>query len=498
MTDEESRPSKVSGVMRTPDAYVLLLLVAFLAYLATWLVPPGMFETALPDGGGRERIVPGTFTLAAAPDPAPLLWTDERAGLASFLFEGLVSGSRNGATVGLMAFLLIVGGVFGIVMRTGSLDRGLTVLLKPGSGKAQNGSLIFVLFVLFSLCGAVFGLSEEAIVLTLIVVPALVRAGYDSLVGVLVTYGASQIGFATSWMNPFNVVIAQGIADVPILSGLEFRLCLWVILTTIGAAFAWRYARRVRLDPETSLAYVSDAKLRSSDNQAASLGKFTRADALILAIVALGVGWVAWGVTTQGYYLAEMAAQFFVIGAMTALAALAARFEDINAGALMEAFRLGAMQMTPAILVVAAAKGIVALLGGDLPGQFSVLNTILDTAGSLTSALPDWATAWGMFLVQAGLNLVIVSGSGQAALTMPLMAPLADLTGVSRQTAVLAFQLGDGLTNLLTPASAALMGCLAAARLDWVIWLRFIWKPLVALLAFASAAVLLAHAISYH
>jgi uncharacterized ion transporter superfamily protein YfcC len=164
----------------------------------------------------------------------------------------------------------------------------------------------------------------------------------------------------------------------------------------------------------------------------------------------------------------------------------------------VEAFRQGAMQMVPAALVVAAAKGIVSMLGGDDPGDYTILNAALNTAAGFTSALPDWAAAWGMLVVQSVLNLAIVSGSGQAALTMPLMAPLADLSGVTRQTAVLAFQFGDGFTNMMTPASAALMGSLAAARLDWVTWLRFLWKPLGVLMVMSSLAVLVAHATGYH
>jgi uncharacterized ion transporter superfamily protein YfcC len=210
-----------------------------------------------------------------------------------------------------------------------------------------------------------------------------------------------------------------------------------------------------------------------------------------------GVGWVGWGVTTQGYYLAEMAGQFFVIGVIAALIGRVFRLNNVDSNDLVGAFRDGALQMTPAILVVAAAKGIVALLGGDNPAVDSVLNAALHQASLLTAQLPDAATAWGMYVIQSAINLVVVSGSGQAALTMPLMAPLADLSGVTRQTAVLAFQLGDGMTNLITPASAALMGCLAAARLDWVTWVRFIWRPLLGLMVLCSASVLLAHAIGY-
>lgn len=484
---------------RAPDSYLILLALALLAYAATWFVVPGRFDVTEPPGGGRAQVVAGTFVAAAQPEPAPLLWSDSHAGLAGFLFEGLVSGDRYSATVGLMAFIFIIGGAFGIILKVGSMERALHAVMRKQGGAAtsHNDFLPAALFVAFSLGGAIFGMSEEAIVFTLIVAPALVRAGYDSITAVVCVYGATQVGFGASWMNPFSLVIAQGIADLPILSGMTFRIVMWTVFTGIGALYVWRYARSVRINPQRSLAFGSDSAMREESGRAIDPGKVSFGDSLILLGVAAGVGWVAWGVTTQGYYLAELAGQFFVIGLGAAGIARLFKLNGLDSNNLVDAFRDGAMQMTPAILVVAAAKGIMAILGGSDPGTDSVLNAGLNEAAVLTAALPDWAAAWGMYVFQSVLNVVIVSGSGQAALTMPLMAPLADLSGVTRQTAVLAFQLGDGITNMITPASAALMGCLAAARLDWVTWLRFIWKPMLALTVLCSAAVLIAQGIGY-
>lgn len=496
MTQAAAPPT--AGKSRTPDAYLILLALALLAYAATWFLIPGRFEVAAVDGG-RAQVVAGSFQAAAAPAPAPLLWGEERAGLAGFLFEGLVSGDRYGATIGLMAFLLITGGAFGVIMRTGAMERALHALLYEKSGDAKPGNDLIpaFLFVAFSLGGAVFGMGEEAIVFVLIVTPALLRSGYDSITAVVCTYAATQVGFATSWMNPFSLVIAQGISDLPVLSGLWFRVAAWSVFTAVGAAYIWRYACHVRLQPERSLAFGNDARTRAAAMDAKTDGRLGVGDWLVLGAVAIGIGWVAWGVTTQGYYLAEMSGQFFLVAVFAAVVARVFGLNALDGNDLVEAFRVGAMQMTPAVLVVAAAKGIVAMLGGDNPAQFTVLNTVLEAAAGATATLPEWASAWGMLVVQSVLNLVIVSGSGQAALTMPLMAPLADLSGVTRQTAVLAFQFGDGFTNMLTPASAALMGSLAAARLDWVTWLRYVWKPLTAIMVMSSAAVLLAHAIGY-
>lgn len=215
----------------------------------------------------------------------------------------------------------------------------------------------------------------------------------------------------------------------------------------------------------------------------------------MLLVLLAGVAWVAWGVTMRGYYLPEIAAQFFAVGIATVAIARIGCVASVTE--LMEAFRDGAAQLLPAALIVGAAKGIMLILGGDDPASPSLLNALLNGLGRVTAAVPDWLTAWAMYLVQSVFNFFVASGSGQASITMPIMAPLADLSGVTRQTAVLAFQLGDGFTNLIIPTSAALMACLAAARVGYGEWLAFIWKPVLGLVAMASIVMLLAHAGGY-
>ena len=481
------------------DTFLILLGFAVLAFVASWLVPKGVFDVvASAASGARPTIDPASFRLVpdAQAGGAPLFGAGGEIGFLNFLFEGLVTGDRNAATVGLMAFLLIVGGAFGIVMKTGALERALRRLM--AQGEAGKTWLIPLLFVLFSLGGAVFGMGEEAVVFVLILAPVLVRTGYDSLTAVVVTYVATQVGFATSWMNPFSLVIAQGIAGVPILSGMGLRLVMWGVFTLAAAAIAWRYAEWIKARPERSLTHALDTTLyRTPDELSTVQETVRREDWLILAMVAVVIVWVAWGVTSQGYFLAEIAGQFLALGLVVGILALAFRSPGVTANGLSEAFRDGAMQMTPAVIVVAIAKGIVLLMGGDDPTRPSVINTLLDTVGAWASVLPDWGSALGMLGFQSVLNLFVASGSGQAALTMPLMAPLGDISGVTRQTTVLAFQLGDGLTNIVCPASAALMGSLAAARIGWATWLRFIWKPVLALLALAAVFVVVAQLIGY-
>ncbi|MBX7526490.1 putative basic amino acid antiporter YfcC [Qipengyuania vesicularis] len=487
MADRESDKAEGAAdastrVWRMPDTLLIMFVLAVLAWAATFVFIPGQFDVA----GDPARIVPGSFQAASGTMPAPVLGDEDRAGFLDFFYAGLVTGDRYSPTVGLMAFIIVLGGVFGMIMRTRAIDAALQASL-PG-GKAQGETLILLLFVSFSLGGAVFGLSEEAIALTLILAPSLSRAGYDSITALLVCLCASQIGFATSWMNPFSVVIAQSISGLPPMSGMGPRVAIWASFTVLGALFTWHYARRVRLGIRPAVGKIAD----TSDKGA--IDKFRLAHLSVLATLLAGVAWVAWGVTTRGYYLPEIAAQFFAVGMVTAVIAYLGKLEGGSTGEMMEAFREGAAQLLPAALIVGAAKGIMLLLGGDSPTSVSLLNALLNGLANLTAAVPDWMTAWAMYLAQSIFNFAVSSGSGQASITMPIMAPLADLSGVTRQTAVLAFQLGDGFTNLVVPTSATLMGCLAAARVSYGQWLAFFWKPMVALFVLASAVMLIAHA----
>jgi len=482
MTDQvEPGAGPAARRWQMPDTLLILFALACLAWAATWIFTPGAFAVA----GDPARIVPGSFTPAPAPIPAPLMGDAARTGFIDFLFAGLVTGDRNSASVGLMAFIIVLGGVFGMVMKTGAIDAALQAAL-PG-GRARNETLVVSLFVAFSLAGAVFGLSEEAIALTLLLAPALSRAGYDSITAMLVCYGASQIGFATSWMNPFSVIIAQSIAGLAPMSGLELRAVLWAFYTLVAALFTWRYARAVRLGRRAPVGALDGAAANTV------IPALSSAHVLVLLTVLAGVGWVAWGVTMRGYFLPEIAAQFFAIGIVTVIIAQAGRIAGAGVGEMMDAFRDGAAQLLPAALVVGAAKGIILILGGDDPAKASLLNSLLDTFGTITAAMPEWLTAWAMYIVQSLFNFFVASGSGQASITMPIMAPLADISGVSRQTAVLAFQLGDGLTNLVIPTSAVLMACLAAARVSYGTWLAFIWRPMLGLIVMSSGVMIAAH-----
>ncbi len=459
---------------RTPDTLLILLGLALLLGALSFIIPPGNYQVDTGPDGETLPVELSSFQLSdEGPQGTPIFSADhDNVGFLNVAFEGLTSGSRASAAIGIIAFLLVIGGAFGIIMKSGCVDRGVRALI----GRTEKDPILILplLFFMFSLGGAIFGMSEETIAFVLVLAPIIVRLGYDGITAVLVTFVASRVGFASSWMNPFNVGIAQGIADVPMLSGAPLRIVMWVTFTLVGMLFVVWYARRVRANPEGSPTWATDQAFRDSAIPAQSASEFSRRDALALLVMAAGIGWVIWGVTAQQYYIPEIGAQFFTIGLAVGALYLFPGRHRMRANVQAQAFRDGAAGLVPAVLVIGMASGLVLLLGGTDPSQPSAMNSILFALASGLAHLPELVSAWLMFFVQSLINFMVPSGSGQAALTMPLMAPLGDLVGIQRQVTVLCFQLGDSLTNLIIPTSATLMGVLGAARIDWAIWARWI------------------------
>lgn len=489
-----------------PDTLILIFIVGIFAAVLTYLIPAGHFDsqqvTYMVDGAEKTRTVIDPSSFAYATDESgdlvynkiSLFASGGGIGLMNFPFEGLVSGSKWGSAIGVIMFMLVIGGAFGVVMRTGTIDNGILRLIDKTKG--NEALFIPALFILFSLGGAVFGMGEEAVAFAIIIVPLMVRLGYDGITTVMVTYVATQIGFATSWMNPFSVAIAQGIAGIPVLSGMTVRMGLWVAFTLIGMLFTMAYAARIKANPELSYSRRTDAFFRKQElSETAS--RWNIGDTLVMLTVLAATIWVIWGVVLHAWYIPEIASQFFTMGFVVAIIGTIFRLNGMTLNEAAGAFKEGASVMLAPALLVGCAKGVLLMLGGGATDEASVLNSILNSAGGLISGLPDMAAAWLMYVFQAVFNFFVTSGSGQAALTMPLLAPLSDIAGISRQVAVLAFQLGDGFTNVIVPTSAPLMATLGVCRIDWGDWARFCWRFMLLLFTLASITVVGAHLMGF-
>ncbi|WXS14392.1 putative basic amino acid antiporter YfcC [Salmonella enterica subsp. enterica serovar Infantis] len=500
--------SKTARKWAMPDTLVIIFFVAILTSIATWVVPVGMFDSQevqyQVDGQTKTRKVvdPHSFRIVtneageAQYHRVQFFTTgDERPGLMNFPFEGLTSGSKFGTAVGIIMFMLVIGGAFGIVMRTGTVDNGILALIRHTRG--NEVLFIPVLFVLFSLGGAVFGMGEEAVAFAIIIAPLMVRLGYDSITTVLVTYIATQIGFASSWMNPFCVVVAQGIAGVPVLSGSGLRIVVWIVATLIGLVFTLVYASRVKKNPLLSRVHESDRYFREQQDEVVQR-PFTFGDWLVLLVRDRRNDLGRLGVIVHAWFIPEIASQFFTMGVVIGLIGVIFRLNGMTINVMASSFTEGARMMIAPALLVGFAKGILLLVGNGEAGEPSVLNTLLNSIAHGISGLNNAIAAWFMLLFQAVFNFFVTSGSGQAALTMPLLAPLGDLVGVNRQVTVLAFQFGDGFSHIIYPTSASLMATLGVCRVDFRNWLKVGASLLGLLFIMSSVVVIGAQMMGYH
>jgi uncharacterized ion transporter superfamily protein YfcC len=416
-------------------------------------------------------------------------------GFMNYIFEGLVTGDKYGSAVGIVALILVVGGSFGIIMKTGAIDAGIYAFIRKTKGLERLA--LPMLFFVFSLGGATFGMSEEVIPFAMIMVPFVIALGYDSIVAVTVTYVASQVGNASSWMSPFSVAVAQGIAGIPVLSGATFRLIMWFLITGLSAAYMMFYAEKIRKKPELSAVYETDEYFRNRlENTNDEEMKFTLGHKFILLEMLAVLIWIIWGVTAKAYYIPEIASQFFVMGFVAGIIAVIFKLNNMTINDMASSFQGGVADLAGTAIVVGMAKGILLILGGSNANVASALNTVLYSIGNALNGVPAAIAAWSMYIFQSLFNLVVTSNSGQAALTMPIMAPLSDIVGVSRQIAVLAYQLGAGFVDAFTPVSASLIGVLGVARIDWSKWAKYQIKMQAFFFLLGTVAIILAVSIN--
>ena len=448
---------------KIPHTFTIVFALIVLAAVLTWFVPAGEYVRHEVDG--REVVVNDSYHRV---DAAPQTWQ---------VFSALFNGFCDKADI--IVFILMVGGAFWILNNSHAIDVGVMAFLRQVKKLNRYGWLrrigveniiIVLVMLMFSVFGAVFGMSEETIAFVVVFIPLAIQMGYDSIVGLCMCYMAAHIGFAGAILNPFTIGIAQGIAGLPLFSGLEYRLFCWAVLTLIGIVFVLWYAHRVKVKPERSPVYRLDDYWRQRQADSAD-ARLTTRQALILALLLATIVALVVGVLALGWYIAEIAALFFAMGIIAGL------LDRQNADSIARLFLEGCKDILSAALVVGLASGIIFILRDG-----KVIDTILYALTRSLAQTGDVASVGVMYAFQTLLNVVMPSGSAKAALTMPIMAQFADLIEVSRQTTVLAFQFGDGFTNMLTPTSGVLIGCLGVARIPYGVWLKWVWKFILALI----------------
>lgn len=496
-----------------PDAYIVLFVLIIAAFLLTYIVPAGYFEVQeekyMENGMEKTRTLvdPESFKFLLDDEGAPeylkaKIFTDyyetENTGLLNTMHNGFVNGGLDG-TAGMIAFILIIGGSFAILIRTGAIDAGIWSVLKRMNGK--DFFLIPVVMILFSLGGAVLGLGEELIPFAMILMPLMVRLGYDSMTVMLTVYCSMMIGFATSWMNPFTLLIAQGIAGVPLMSGAALRISLYLAVEIGLFIYICIRVRRHKARPELAMTYEHDEKhFRQGGAVSAEEmenSRFTLGHGVVMLVFLAFFVWIFWGIIKNGWYIPQISAQFFGMGIGCGIVGVAFRLNNMRINDIATSFKQGVADLVPVVMILALAKGVTLILGGVDNSVPTVLNTILYYGGETLSGIPGVLAAWGMYIFQSMFTFLVCSGPAQAAISMPIMAPLADLLGVSRQSACLAFQMGDGFCNMINPTSALLMAYLGILKLDFTKWVKFQWKMQLALIGAGTFAMVTATLIGY-
>ncbi|MGO2243003.1 MAG: YfcC family protein [Halomonas sp.] len=460
--------------LKLPHIYIILLTCIGLAALATHFITAGEY-TRIPGPGGRPVIDPGSFHTVVA---SPANFMD----LMLAIPRGLIGSAQ------IVFFVLIVGGAFAVLRRTGLIELGVENLSRRFASRRLL--LIPTLMIVFALLASFIGVPELSMVYVPILLPLLIALGYDSIVAAAVALCATGLGYSVGVFNPLNTGLAQQLADVPLYSGYPLRIALLAVLLTISIGYIMRYAHRLACNPERGLmaddAIECDKRERYQQIVDYSDSHLSKRQwlATLLALGCLGV--LIFGVTRLGWYMTEISGLFIL---MTLLVGTAA---GLAGETICESFTDGCREVMMGALVVGIARGVAVILEN---GQ--VLDTMVFSMGQLVSELPPVLSAIGMFTTQLGINFFIPSGSGQALVTMPIMAPLADIVGVTRQTSVLAFQLGDGMSNILYPTAGYFMATLGIAGVPWSKWVHFFLPLFLLWIAIATVFLILAQILQW-
>lgn len=420
--------------LRLPHSYALLAGLVVLAAVATWILPAGRYERTTT--AGRSVVDPASYR-ELPPSPAGPL------AVALAFPRGLA------ATAPIVFYILLIGGTFGVLQATGALEAGIGAVVRASGGRAER--VLPALVVLFSLGGATIGMAEE----TLPFLPALVllarRLGYDEVIGGAIALAGAGAGFAGAFLNPFTVGVGQGIAGLPLFSGIGYRAIVWLTLTLATVLYIGWAARR-----HPAAAVAADAA-ESAREVPLDRRRSLVLLALGLALVAVVVGALRWQ-----WGLEELSALFVTLAVVAGVAG------GLGADGTAESFVAGAGGLAGAALVVGLARGVLVVLDGA-----QATDAILHALSGAVEGMPAGATVFGIYAVQVALSYLVPSGSGQAALSLPILVPLADLAGITRQTSVLAYQFGDGFSNVFAPTSGYFMAGLALIGVPWARWARF-------------------------
>ena len=461
-----NKEKKKITTMKAPNPILILVAILLFCAVATYIVPAGVFDRIADPSTGRMIVDPNSFHYV---EQNPVKLFD--------IFKSLTLGLQKSSDV--IFFLFIIGGAFGIMDATGAIRSGMGNMVKKMAGKELF--LIPVCMLIFGMGSCFAANYEEFLVFVPLSIPICIAMGFDSLTALGIVFGAAGAGYAGGCTNAFTVGVAQSISGLPMFSGIGLRFAAFVALLGVSIVYVMFRAIRVKKNPMSSAMYEIDRK-REDAIDLSSVPALTKRHILVLIIFVGGIIGMVVGVLEFGFYIDELAALFLVVGILAGVCG------GLTPNQIVDEFLKGCNNLLFANMMIGLCSATTIIMTNA-----NIMDTIIHALAQTLVGLPPMLTACGMFVVQDLINLLVPSGSGQAAITMPIMAPLADLIGVTRQTAVLAFQFGDSFTNVITPTGGTIMAALAMAKVPYSKWFKYLiplfflwWLVAFALLIYAT------------
>lgn len=427
--------------IRFPDTGTLLIALVVLSALLTYIVPAGAFDRKVVDG--RSLVVAGTYQSTEA-NPTTFM------SLIQSIYNGMLDASD------IAWFIFVVGGAFGIVTKSGAIAAALNKLIRRYEGK--ENILIIIIMTAFFIGGMSYGMGEEIIPLVAILVPIAIKMGFDPIVGVSMPIVGLYSGYSAGALNPFNTGVAQSICDLPLFSGIGLRIVLGLGALIIAIHHTIRHGKKFKAS-----GLRVDLNELPENMQMVEDREFNTKDKLILGTLVLTIAVLVFGIIKYEWYLAEMAGLFFLMGIVIGLIYFKGDFN-----ATINEFMIGCRDIATAVILVCIGRAILIVMQDG-----NILDTIVYATSIPLEKFPKVIAAWGMYISQGIVNFLIPSSSGQAVVVMPIMSSLADVLDITRQTAVLAFQSGDGFWNMITPVHPILMASLGLAGVSFKKWFKF-------------------------
>ncbi len=454
--------SKGIKQFKVPHVYAIIFALMVIFAVLTWVVPSGSYQRQ--EVNGREVTVAGTY------EQSEKTYIDEETGdevdLRQGVFDVLQAPTRGiQEAIEVVAFILIVGGSFQVITKTGAITSGMGRVVRRFKNK--DILIIPIAMVLFALGGTSFGMAEETLPFFAIFMPIMMAMGFDSMTAFMVVFVGARTGYIASTINPFNVLIAQGILGIQGNPQLWLRMIALVVLTAVAITWVVLYARRVKKNPESSITFEDDIakKVEFAADESALDAEFTGRQKGVLAVFIAGMCLIIWGLVTQGWYMNEISAVFLAMGLLAGV--IAGFSQDVIA----QEFVAGIADFAFSAIVVGLARGILVIASDGM-----IIDTILNALATGLGGIPAVLFTTLLYAVENLLAILVPSSSGLAALTAPIFGPLTELMGLNPEAAVWALSMGSATMSLICPTSAILVAGLGVCKIKLGQWWKTVWK----------------------